>query len=233
MEPIQRDGAWWHQQADGSWLIFDISSGDWKPSATSPPPPAPPVPVSNPRKLVPKRAQVSVPEISGRLIVVGASVLALLVGGAFAFLASRGAPSTTPAAVTDASVDASEPLSTRQQFIQDADRLCADVSTFLEKLPTATNSSGTIKLMEMIRAEFLRFRQEGRALDVPRDARKGWAHMIGTDEYFDRFDQVIVELKDGDIAAFQEWAEMNSRYGAQDMRWAKRYGMSVCSQRLG
>ncbi|MFN2526069.1 MAG: hypothetical protein ABR505_07365 [Actinomycetota bacterium] len=47
-ESFQRDGVWWNQQADGSWLRWDEVARQWQPSpgppseAGPPPPPAPP-----------------------------------------------------------------------------------------------------------------------------------------------------------------------------------------------
>jgi nitric oxide reductase large subunit len=46
-DPIQRDGVWWTQRDDGTWLRWDESSKSWQPSSDPPPPEAaglPPVP---------------------------------------------------------------------------------------------------------------------------------------------------------------------------------------------
>jgi hypothetical protein len=102
----------------------------------------------------------------------------------------------------------------------------------LRKLPTPTNLEETVKYLKMVREILVDVRQRGMKLDVPRDARTGWAHMIGTKEYMAEFDDLIVALENGDISAFQAWDVENSKYGARDMRWAKGYGMDVCSQQL-
>ena len=34
-EPIQHDGAWWHQQPDGSWLRWNDATQAWEPWAGS------------------------------------------------------------------------------------------------------------------------------------------------------------------------------------------------------
>ncbi len=49
-EPVLRNGAWWQQQADGTWLRWNDGAQTWEPSQTPPPPdesglpPAPPPP---------------------------------------------------------------------------------------------------------------------------------------------------------------------------------------------
>lgn len=48
-EPVFRNGAWWQQQADGTWLRWNDGAQTWEPSQTPPPddsglPPAPPPP---------------------------------------------------------------------------------------------------------------------------------------------------------------------------------------------
>jgi hypothetical protein len=41
-EPIQRDGVWWHQKADGNWLRWNAQKNVWEHAPAAPPPPAPP-----------------------------------------------------------------------------------------------------------------------------------------------------------------------------------------------
>jgi hypothetical protein len=42
-QPIQRDGVWWHQKADGTWLRWNAPKSEWEAApAPPPPPPAPP-----------------------------------------------------------------------------------------------------------------------------------------------------------------------------------------------
>jgi hypothetical protein len=41
-QPIQRNGSWWHQQPDGSWLKWNTDSNAWEPVVSAPPPPTPP-----------------------------------------------------------------------------------------------------------------------------------------------------------------------------------------------
>jgi uncharacterized RDD family membrane protein YckC len=38
-EPVQRRGAWWQQQTDGTWLKWNEGSAAWEPQAGPPPPP--------------------------------------------------------------------------------------------------------------------------------------------------------------------------------------------------
>jgi hypothetical protein len=39
-QPIQRDGVWWHQKTDGTWLRWNAQKSEWE-SAPAPPPPPP------------------------------------------------------------------------------------------------------------------------------------------------------------------------------------------------
>ena len=232
MESIQRDGVWWHQQTDGSWLRFDVSSGQWQPSAVAPPPPAPP---AVPPKYVPARSRnLSMPDISRPMMIAGAATLALVlvVVGALAFSGGTGAPTPTQALSAEQSTEPAPKLSKRQRFIHDADAICVRVMKGLGKLPTPTNLAEAVNYMKMAREVIQDARRRGMQLDVPRDARAGWAHMIGTEKHMAELDDVILALESGDIAAFQAWLLENSRYGARDMRWATRYGMAVCSQDL-
>lgn len=41
-QPIQRDGVWWHQKADGNWLRWNAQKSEWETAPAAPPPPAPP-----------------------------------------------------------------------------------------------------------------------------------------------------------------------------------------------
>jgi hypothetical protein len=41
-QPIQRDGVWWHQKADGTWLRWNAQKSEWETAPAAPPPPAPP-----------------------------------------------------------------------------------------------------------------------------------------------------------------------------------------------
>ena len=49
-EPVSRQGVWWQEQDDGTWLRWNEGAGSWEPSATPPPPddsglpPVPPMP---------------------------------------------------------------------------------------------------------------------------------------------------------------------------------------------
>ena len=41
-QPIQRDGVWWHQKADDTWLRWNAQKSEWETAPAAPPPPAPP-----------------------------------------------------------------------------------------------------------------------------------------------------------------------------------------------
>lgn len=41
-QPIQRDGVWWHQKADGTWLRWNAQKSEWETAPAAPPPPTPP-----------------------------------------------------------------------------------------------------------------------------------------------------------------------------------------------
>ena len=43
-EPVFRNGVWWQQQADGTWLRWYDARQTWEPSDTPPPPDAPGLP---------------------------------------------------------------------------------------------------------------------------------------------------------------------------------------------
>ena len=234
MEPIQRDGAWWHKQPDGSWLVFDVSSGQWLPSmgAPPPPPPPPPAPVVQGRSGF-RAGQFTLPEMSRSLMIAGAAclVLALMLGAALMFFGSDEPPADLTVATE--SVDSAPKMSKREQFIHDADQICADIMTKANKLPIPTSLEEAVAAMEQLRRIVQDARAAGAKLDVPRDARKGWARMMGTDKEVAEFDAVIDALKRGDIATFQTWEQENKGSGARDRKWAKRYGMVVCSQKLG
>ena len=75
-------------------------------------------------------------------------------------------------------------------------------------------------------------RTAGAKLDVPKDARRGWTRMMGTDQDVAEFDAVIAGLRRGDVGVLQAWEQENKGSAARDRRWAKRYGMAVCSQDL-
>ena len=42
-QPIQRDGVWWHQKADGTWLRWNAPKSEWEAAPAPPPPPPAPV----------------------------------------------------------------------------------------------------------------------------------------------------------------------------------------------
>lgn len=234
MEPIQRDGAWWHKQPDGSWLVFDVSSGQWLPSIGSPPPPPPPAPPVAQKTSPLRGMQFTMPEMSRPLMIAGAAclALALLLGTALMFLGGDEPPAPDLTAATD-TVDPAPRMSKRKQFIHDADQICADIMTKVNKLPIPTSLEEAGAAMEQLRGIVVDARTAGAKLDVPKDARKGWKRMMGSDKDVAEFNAVIEALKRGDIAAFQAWEQENKGSGARDRKWAKRYGMAVCSQDLG
>lgn len=234
MEPIQRDGAWWHKQPDGSWLVFDVSSGQWLPSMGSPPPPPPPPPPVVHKTSGFGGKQITMPEVSRSLMIAGAAclALALLLGTALMFFGGDDPPAAGLTAASD-SVDTTPELSKRKQFIHDADQICADIMTKVNKLPIPTSLEEAVSTMEQLKRIIQDARAAGAKLDVPKDARKGWVRMMGTDKDVAEFDAVIDALRRGDIAAFQAWEQENKGSGARDRKWAKRYGMAVCSQDLG
>ena len=162
----------------------------------------------------------------------GGLALILMVVAALAFLG--GAPEPTEPTAPAAAVATSEPekKSKRKQFIYDADQICADIMTQANDLPIPTTLDEAVALMNQVKAIIMDARERGFKLDVPKDARRGWARMMGTDQDIAEFDAVIEALKIGDIAAFQAWEAKNKGSGKRDQRWAKRYGMKVCSQDL-
>ncbi len=43
-EPIHRDGVWWREQPDGTWLRWNADASTWEPQAHPPPPPEAEIP---------------------------------------------------------------------------------------------------------------------------------------------------------------------------------------------
>lgn len=56
MTPVERGGAWYHQKADGTWLVYNEATGAW--TSSEPPPPAPPA-APPPRRDAPTRPSAS------------------------------------------------------------------------------------------------------------------------------------------------------------------------------
>jgi len=56
-QPIQRDGVWWHQKADGTWLRWNAPKGEWDTAPAPPPPPAPPGETSGATPVLPQSTQ--------------------------------------------------------------------------------------------------------------------------------------------------------------------------------
>jgi hypothetical protein len=231
MEPIQREGSWWHKQPDGSWRRFDISSGEWQASLEGPPPPPPPPPPLQTKAPRGHRREIHLPPIGRPALMVGAGLVAVLLVAiaAFSFLGG-----TEPAAETapQAVVPSPPELSKREQFIYDADQICADIMTQLNQLPTPTTLEGVVAAFETLKDIALDARARGQELDVPRDAKKGWNRLIGTDADYAEIDALIASVKQGDLAAIDRYDAANRGDGKIDRRWAKRYGMKVCSQKL-
>jgi len=157
--------------------------------------------------------------------------IAAVVAAALVFIGGGEEP-TDPAAATAPSVAPAPELSKREQFIHDADQICADIMTRVGRLPIPTTLEEAVAAMEKLRRIVMDARAAGAALEVPKDARRGWIRMMGTDEDVAEFDTVIEGLKRGDISGLQRWEQDNKGSAGRDRRWAKRYGMAVCSQKL-
>lgn len=178
---------------------------------------------------------MTIPHFSRSVTVAVASGLAVILT-AFAALSLLGGnepASAEPPTLIAQDPPASEPkVSKRRQFIRDADQICADIMTQLQELPTPTNLEEGVKVLEMARDIAVAARQRALKLDVPHDAKRGWDSMMGSDADYAEIDRVIAAVKNGDIAALNSYDVQHKERDARDRKWAKRYGMAVCSREL-
>lgn len=239
MDQIQRNGEWWHRQPNGEWLKFDVASGQWM-SAGAPPPPSAPPPVGEggdgpyaPLSTASRSrfSQVSLPQIDRRVGIVGGLavlVTLLAVVGFFAFggnepavdLAAAAAPNPEP-----------EPLSKKQQFIRDADQMCADVLAKAEALPQPQDLPGLIAMLNAVWSINDEATRRAQSLQVPRDARAGWDRFVGHPEDGRRIKRTIAAAQAGDVAELERLLSAINKSGVRDRAWAERYGMKICSRR--
>lgn len=70
-QPIQRDGAWYARQADGTWLVWKPEDAAWVTGAAPPPPPPPPADSSNSEWWAVEPADVGSPIAAGQNLVDG------------------------------------------------------------------------------------------------------------------------------------------------------------------
>lgn len=240
MDQIQRNGEWWHRQPTGGWLKYDAGSGQWVPAAGSPPPPPPP-PAGAGGPYVPLEKAAgrgmswdglrgSLQGLDRRIALVGGAVLlaVLLVAGGFVAFGGN-EPGVDLAA---AAVPLPEPkkLSKKQQFIHDADTVCAHLMTVAGKMETPADLAGLVDVLRKARGEIFAAYDQLKALKPPAPAKVEWRRYLGDRDQLRIFDQMIAAAERGDVATLQSLnAQLQSKSGRGD-RWAKRYGFKVCSQ---
>lgn len=241
VDQIQRNGEWWHRQPDGSWLRFDVASGQWL-AAGSPPPPPPPPPPGAGGPYVPlertARRGISLDGLRGSLagldrriaLVGGAALLAVLLvaGGFAAFGGNDGGVDLAAAAVP---LPEPEPMSKKQQFIHDADQICADFLAKAEALQKPTDLAGLIDYLKTAWSINEEATHRAKDLRVPKDARSGWDRFVGHPQDGRRIERMIGAARAGDAAELQRLATLMQKKGARDTAWAERYGMKICSRR--
>ena len=243
MDQIQRNGEWWHRQPRGAWLKYDAASSQWVPAAGPPPPPPPPPPAGVGGPYVPfekaSRQRISLDGLRGslagldrRIALVGGAVLLAVLLVAGGFVAFGGNESGVDLAAAAVPLPEPKKLSKKQQFIHDADQICADYMTAMNKLPTPTDMHGLAEVLKKAREIVHHVRDRGLALTIPKDARKGWLRFNGSEADMRDIDEVIAAAERGDVATVQALMERNQSHAKRDRRWAKRYGMKVCSQEL-
>lgn len=230
MEPIQRNGEWWHRQPTGEWLRYDGQSGQWLEAGGPPPPPPPPdfppnVPFGAPRR------RFSLPAINARVAVaVGLTILMTLLTLGGVFLLGGTEPESSLAALP-ASLEPPK-MSKKAQFIHDADTLCIDYVKKINRLPIPTDPEQLARYFNRIRGIVKEAIERGRAFDVPKGARKQWKKFTGTKADLEVFDRLITAARNADIATINAIQTNMNDEGVESRRWAKRYGMKVCSKRF-
>ncbi|MDQ3963522.1 MAG: hypothetical protein M3277_06380 [Actinomycetota bacterium] len=243
MDRIQRNGETWQRQPTGEWLRFDVASGQWLAAGSPPPPPPPPpadlfspyVPLEKParRGISLDGLRASLAGLDRRIALIGGAALlaVLLVAGGFVAFGGN-EPGVDLAAAAGAPVPEPKKLPKKQQFIHEADQICADFMTAMNKMPTPTDMHGLAQVLKKMRGIIHGVRDRGLALEIPKDARKGWVRFNGSEADMRDIDEVIAAAERADVASVQALMERNQSQAKRDRRWAKRYGMKVCSQEL-
>jgi hypothetical protein len=159
-QPVQKDGAWWRQDEAGAWLKWDSERGVWLRQAveTPPPPPAPsiaPVPaMAAQADVTPFRAVSSEAAPfpaqptsggAGKLIAVGALVVA---AAAAAFFGLRGGSAAPSAAEVD---DAFAPLTGGYTYVEPPQGVMEQVNELKDSDPEASEVIAEIDMRELQR----------------------------------------------------------------------------------
>ena len=253
MDQIQRNGVWWTPDMTGGWLRYDPLTSQWEPSASPPPPPAPPPPgyvapvgdlsaaasgefaydpsiyVPLPKKSRAEEFRALMTRLDPRVAIAGALVVALVLLGGLGW-AVLGGGDPEPVAAAGVSLGAGQKLTPKQKFIRAADGLCADLMTQMRRLPIPTDLSEAAAVMKKIRRIVARTIERGQAIKAPKKARAGWKRFVGTREDLKVFDEVMNAMLRGDVATAQRMETELNEQAAKHRRWAKRYGLKVCSQ---
>jgi hypothetical protein len=258
MDQIHREGAWWTRDLVGGWLRYNPVTSQWEPSAISPPPPPPPPPgyvapvvaaevdpvdtsdfpydssiyVPLPKKSRSEQWRQIIARLDPRVAVAGAVVFALLLFGGVGWAVFGDGTQPTSAVGASLAGDTRK-LTPKQKFIRAADGLCADIMTATRKLSTTPTTLGeATAIMNKARGILERAIKRGHAIKAPPTARAGWKRFVGGRGQLRVFDEMMSALVRGDVATVQRLEGDINEQAARERRWAKRYGMKVCSQKL-
>lgn len=184
-----------------------------------------------PKKSGAARLRGVVAAFDPRVAIAGGLVLIMLLLGGVGWTILGGDQEPVAAvALTDAGT---KKLTPKQRFIHKADALCADVMTATRKLSTTpTTLREATVVMSKARAIIERAIRRGHAIKAPPKARTGWKRFVGTRAQLRVFDDMMSALVRGDVATVQRLEAEVQKKAARERRWAKRYGMKVCSQKF-
>jgi hypothetical protein len=105
--------------------------------------------------------------------------------------------------------------------------------TATRKLSTTPTTLGeATAIMNKARGILEQAIKRGQAIKAPPKARAGWKRFVGGRGQLRVFDEMMSALVRGDVATVQRLEGDINEQAARERRWAKRYGMKVCSQKL-
>jgi hypothetical protein len=237
-EPIQRRGAWWQQQPDGTWLRWNADAAAWEPQTAPPPPPAAPTAMAPTRATsqtggaLPMRPSF-VDSFQDRRVLFGAigvAVVAVILLVAFAF-AGGGDEPTVPASADTAGVAAPGTDTAKREFIAAADALCAKALRRQAKLRLPLDVAELTAYATQSKEIAGRLLGDIRKLRPPRTDRVLLRRMFALAERsVGLVDEIVAAAQRNDAAAVQSIVRKAQMIETRSTVLALKYGFNDCSK---
>lgn len=236
-EPIQREGAWWQQQPDGTWLRWNADAAAWEPQTASPPPPTAPAvmpPAQAPQTGGAVRPRPSFGDgFQDRRVVFGAigvAVVAVILLVAFAFAGGGDEPSV-PAAADTTAVAAPGTDTAKREFITAADALCAKALKRQAKLRLPLDVAQLTAYATESKEIAGKLLRDIRALEPPRTDRNLLRRMFAlADRSEGLVDELVAAAQRNDAAAVQAVVRKAQKIETRSTVLALKYGFNDCSK---